>query len=448
MSNIEYYYNDVWSKTLDIVSRSENINQETFDYYFTTSKLLSLDENGALIMVPEFINYAVLNSNSTIIENAIEEVTGKYYKVVVKEERKLQEEAVHEEAEPQIISRGVDPNYSFGNFIIGRSNIQAQSASLLVSNNLGLMYNPLFIYGNSGLGKTHLLNAIGNDVKHRNKNIHICYVSGLDFVEGVAKASKTNSLEAFKNSFIDIDLLLVDDIQFITGKPKTQEIFFSIFNSMVNNKKQICLTCDKLPSQIEGLEERIITRFNQGLTVNIEAPEFETSLSIVKMKINNGQNHNQDIDDDVIAFIASNFSQDVRSLEGAVNRLLFYKINFGGEGRVTLEFAREAFKDQVELGKNELTIKTIKKVVSDYYNLTVKQLISKARTSNIANARHICMYLCKKLLDTPYEEIGREFGGKDHSTVMSACRKIDDLVKTDTLYQKAVKEIEDKLNKN
>ena len=246
-----------------------------------------------------------------------------------------------------------------------------------------------------------------------------------------------------------LDLLLVDDVQFIANKPKTHELFFTIFNELVNNKKQICITSDRTPSEIKGLEDRIISRFNQGLNVNIEAPEYETSINILKMKIANSSIPNQvSVDDEVLNYLATNFSQDVRSLEGAVNRLLFYSINFpidDERDHISLKLAIEAFKDQIKEGKNELAISTVRKAVCDYYNLTKQQITSANRTKNISNARQIAMYLCRKLLDSTYDDIGREFGGRDHSTVMSSCENVERKIKTDPLYLKAINEIESKI---
>ncbi|MBR3005335.1 MAG: chromosomal replication initiator protein DnaA, partial [Erysipelotrichaceae bacterium] len=245
---------------------------------------------------------------------------------------------------------------------------------------------------------------------------------------------------------------LIDDIQNIAGKDKTNELFFTIYNELINNKKQICVTSDRTPSEIRGLSDRIISRFNQGLNVNIEAPEYETSINILKMKIANYPGYNKssidDIDDDVFSYLATNFSQDVRSLEGAVNRLLFYSAMFPNleEGnRITLKLAVEAFKDQIKDGKNELAISTVRKAVCDYYNLTKQQITSANRTKSISNARQIAMYLCRKLLDATYDDIGQEFGGRDHSTVMSSIASVEKKIKTDPLYLKAINEIESRI---
>lgn len=448
MTTNEFYKQKIWADTLTAIQASNQVPQDVFEMYFSTSKLYEINDNQAIISTPTFVAFAVLGDKKTVIENCLEEACGKYIPVKVVEEKDIRENPINFDPQNPVnkFGKDLDSNYTFGNFVIGKSNIQAQVASLTVAGNLGVVYNPLFIYGNSGLGKTHLLNAIGNQVKNNNPKAKICLISGLDFVEGVFKSTREHKIDEFKASFKDIDMLLVDDIQFIAGKEKTHEVFFSVFNELINNRKQVCLTADRLPQDINGLEERIISRFNQGLNVNIETPEFETRLNIVKMKVSNNTINTQNIDDDVLSYIASNFSSDVRSLEGAINRLLFYAINFSNpDENITLKLATEAFRDQITKNSNELDIKKIKKTVCDYYNLTPTQLSSKTRTANIANARHIAMYLSRKLLDAPYQEIGKEFGGKDHSTVISACEKVEASLKTNSLYLKAINDIEARL---
>ena len=449
MTTIDFYLNDKWSNTLKNIASSGQIPENVLPYF--DSKLVSLDENEALVVVPSFINYTIMSQHKDMIENCLEEVMERRIPV-----RVIQQEEYNSFSKPKIesfqsdfLSRRIDPNQNFANFVVGRSNAQAHLAAMTCASNLAIVYNPLFIYGNSGLGKTHLLNAIGNQVHTLYPEKRIGFISGIEFVEGVHKASQENRFDEFKNTFQSLDLLLVDDVQFIANKPKTHEIFFTVFNELVNNKKQICITSDRTPSEIKGLEDRIISRFNQGLNVNIEAPEYETSINILKMKIANSSVPSQmSVDDEVLNYLATNFSQDVRSLEGAVNRLLFYSINFpinDEKDHISLKLAIEAFKDQIKEGKNELTISTVRKAVCDYYNLTKQQITSANRTKNISNARQIAMYLSRKLLDATYDDIGREFGGRDHSTVMSSCENVERKIKVDPLYLKAINEIETKI---
>ena len=260
---------------------------------------------------------------------------------------------------------------------------------------------------------------------------------------------KNKQIDEFKAQFHDLDLLLVDDIQFIAGKNKTHEIFFSVFNDLISNRCQVCITADKSPNDIDGLEERIISRFNQGLNINIESLEYETSLSIIKMKLANNVSFTQDIDEEVLSYIATNCSQNVRTIEGALKRLLFYSIDFSNESRITLKVAVEALKDLIAANNlADVSIAKVKKAVCSYYGISNQQLVSKNRTKNIAGARHIAMYLCRKILDAPYKEIGKEFGRRDHSTVMNACVKVEKNIKTNSLYQKVVEDIEAKIKIN
>lgn len=452
MSNGDLLYTELWNNTLKKIQESNHVNENTFDMYFTNSKLHELTQDEATIVVPGFIDFTIMAEYRTLIETYLQEVVGRYLSANIIEEKNLPEIPSIDPRTSEnsnFKSRELDASYTFASFVRGRSNLQAAVASDVVARNPGLAYNPLFIYGNSGIGKTHLLTAIGHFIREQNPNAKIALISGSDFVDFVYQAYKEKKYDELKNTFKDLDLLLVDDIQFIADKPKSHEIFFSIFNELVNNKKQIVVTSDKSPTEIKGLEERLITRFNQGLTVNIAAPEYETAVNILKMKINQNLSISQQIDEDVINYMATNFSQNVRSLEGALSRLLFYAVNFSDDkDHISLKTTMEAFKGQITENKDELSINQIRKVVCDYYNLTKQQICSKVRTKNIANARHMAIYLCRKLLDAPYETIGLEFGKRDHATIMNSCERIEELIKTNPIYFKAVQEIESRLKLN
>jgi chromosomal replication initiator protein len=294
------------------------------------------------------------------------------------------------------------------------------------------------------MGKTHLLMAIGNYVLKVTPTKKVYYTDSLKFVETVVNAIRDNQIEAFKQYMYGIDLLLIDDIQFLAGKEKSHEIFFTIFNELVNNHKQICIASDRQPQEIKGLEERLISRFNSGLSVGIDSPEFETSLAILKMKIKSSGYAMSSMDDKALAYIASNCSKDVRNLEGALNRVLFYAIEFQPQGdTIEYETVMNALKNQTVVSdKSGLSPKKIIKCTADYYNLPRQTITSKSRTKNIANARHIAIYLCRKLLDISYIKIGEEFGGRDHSTIISACTKVEKQIKKDPMFAKAINEIE------
>lgn len=343
------------------------------------------------------------------------------------------------------IESNLREEFTFDQFVVGTSNKVAQAASLAVAIHPGASFNPLFIYGNSGLGKTHLLNAIGNRVKSEHHNSTVMYIPCLDFVDDYINNIKNGTIDAFNDKYRSVDVLLVDDIQWLAGKEKSHEVFFQIFNRMIMQKKQIVITSDRMPQDIAGLEQRLVSRFNSGLSVGIDSPEFETALAILKKKL---ELHNFDmnsIDDDVLTFMANNYSGNVRDLEGAVNRLIFYSI-LENINRITMNVALEAFKDHNSTTTpGKLTTEKIKKTVSEYYNLTTTQLTGKSRMSNITTARHMAMYLIRDLLNLSYIKIGEEFGGRDHSTVMSACEKVTKLCKKDNAYQEAVDELKDML---
>jgi chromosomal replication initiator protein len=447
MTYVETYLEDIWSKTKQFMKSSGYVDAIVYDTYFDESSLKDLSESKAVIVVPTQIQKVILLQETGFISSSLKTVLDKDLDCDIYTQFEYAKRPSSTSISQNIIE-GLDEDgvlsfYTFDNFVVGPSNKESHSAALACAYNPGKFYNPLFIFGNSGLGKTHLLNAIGNYVKKNYPDKRVLYTSGADFVTRVVSSIKDNSIEEFKLSMQMVDVLLMDDIQFLAGKEKSHEIFFYIFNDLVNNRRQIVLTSDRHPQEIKGLEERLISRFSSGLSVGVDSPEFETSLAILKKKMEYQSVDPTFIEDDVLAYIATNFSKDVRKLEGALNRLLFYSINFSNSGRIDFKTAVSAFKGQATVNdKNELSPNKIKRVVADYYGLTKQQLISKSRTKNIANARHIAMYLCRKHLDLPFIKIGEEFGKRDHSTVISSCDKVDKQCKNDEVFLLAIKEIE------
>ncbi len=448
------YLEDIWSKTKDIMKNSGHIDKIVYDTYFNDSFLKDLSEEKAVIVVPTHLQKIILQKELGFIVSSLYEVLSKKVDCDIY----LENEYNHRQkrVNPVLINDenlectdGVLPFYTFDNFVVGPSNKESHSAALACAYNPGKFYNPLFIFGNSGLGKTHLLNAIGNYVKKNHPDKKVIYTSGSDFVQRVFASFRNESpgsIEDFKAEIRNVDILLMDDIQFLAGKNKSHEIFFHLFNELVNNRRQIVLTSDRHPTEINGLEERLISRFYSGLSVGVDSPEFETSLAILRKKMENHSVDPELIDEDVLSYIATNFSKDVRQLEGHLNRLIFYSINFSSNQHIDFKTAMNAFKDQgVNIDKNELSVNKIKRVVVDYYGLTKQQLISKSRTKNIANARHIAMYLCRKHLDLPFNKIGEEFGKRDHSTVMSSCEKVEKQCQMDEIFLLAIREIEKSL---
>ena len=452
MTVMDSYLSDIWKRTLTLIlekgKQQEKLDNLIFNQFFSDSKLMDLDEKKALVVVPGYIQQTIMMQNKEIVEEAISEVQERKISCEIIMESQLQKirPLAAKKKAPAITglnTTNLIQDYTFDNFVVGGSNRESHSAALACAYNPGQFFNPLFIYGNSGLGKTHLLNAIGNYVSEHAPDKKVYYTTSEDFVNAVVNSIKNGQIQEFKEEMNDLDVLLVDDIQFLAGKEKSHETFFYIFNELVNNKKQICLTSDRHPTEIKGLEERLISRFSSGLSVGVDSPEFETSVAILKVKLEKQSVDPSIIDDDVLAYIASNFSQDVRKLEGALNRLLFYSINFSNSTRIDFKTAVSAFRGQAQtIDKNDLTASKIIRCVADYYGLTKLQLVSKTRTKNIATVRHMAMYLCRKHLDMPYVKIGDEFGKRDHSTVMSACEKVEKGLKNDETYRQAVGELE------
>lgn len=449
MTGIDYYYRDVWSKTKDLLKNDSTIGKMVYETYFENSKLVFLSDKKAIIEVPTNLEKMILSQKTDLIEALL----SIHLDHQVNVEIQLQDEILLNNLNAVQITPYADdnvlPEYTFDNFIVGPSNKEAHSASLACAYTPGKFYTPLFIFGNSGLGKTHLLNAIGNYIKDNNVSSKVFYTSAIDFVNLVVNSIKSGTIDEFKNHMYKLDVFLMDDIQFIAGKEKSHEVFFTIFNELVKRKKQIVLTSDRSPSEIKGLEERLISRFASGLSVGLDSPEFETSLAILQYRLENQSVDPDFVSDEALNYIATNFSKDVRNLEGALNRLLFYSINFNNGHMIDFKVALNAFKGARTLSDTrEVSVNKIKRIVADYYGLTKSQLISHSRTKNIASARHIAMYFSRKLLDLPFLKIGEEFGKRDHSTVINACERVELAMKKDNNYKQAIIELEKLINKS
>lgn len=316
----------------------------------------------------------------------------------------------------------INPNLTFDNFVIGKANQLAFAAATQVAELPGVSYNPLFIYGGVGLGKTHLLQAIGNQIMISNPQIKICYMHAERYVADVVRAYQTNKFEEFKQFYHSLDVLLIDDIQFFAGKAKTQEEFFYAFNTLVDSHKQVILTSDTFPKEIIGLESRLVSRFGWGLTVAIEPPELEMRVAILLKKASlNGYT----LDDAVAFFIAKHVSSNIRELEGALKRVEAY-VKFH-KRNISVETAKEALKDILIAQSRNVSIENIQKTVADYYHIKMVELLSKKRTRNLTRPRQIAMTLARELTIMSLPEIGNSFGGKDHSTVIHACKTIINL---------------------
>jgi chromosomal replication initiator protein len=326
---------------------------------------------------------------------------------------------------PAATGMRINAGFSFDNFVSGRANQLARAASLQIAENPGQAYNPLFIYGGVGLGKTHLLQAIGNTVREANPAAKISYIHATDYVDDVVKAYLNKQFDDFKRRYMSLDLLLVDDIQFLAKKDRSQEEFFYAFNSLIENKKQIVITCDTFPKEINGLDDRLKSRFAWGLTVAVEPPELEMRVAILLSK---AKMENTKLDENVAFFIAKQVRSNVRELEGSLKRVIAFS-RFH-EKSITLELAKEALRDLIASTSRIVSVENIQKTVADFYKIKVADMYSKTRTRNLARPRQIAMALAKELTNQSLPEIGESFGGRDHTTVLHACRKVVELRET------------------
>lgn len=326
----------------------------------------------------------------------------------------------------KVIPNFLNKAFTFDNFVEGKSNQLGRAASIQVSENLGKAYNPLLIYGGSGLGKTHLMHAIGNAVYQKNPSATIVYLHSEKFVQDMVRALQQNSINAFKEYYRAIDVLLIDDIQFFAGKERSQEEFFHTFNTLLDKKHQIVLTCDKYPKEIVGLEDRLKSRFGCGLPVSIEPPDMETRAAILMKKAHQA---NIELPQDVAFFIAKKIPFNVRDLEGALRRVIA-NAQFTGRD-ITIDFTREALHDLISLKDKLVNLDNIQKTVAEYFKIRVSDLSSKNRKQTITRPRQMAMCLARELTSHSFPEIGDAFGGRDHTTVMNACKKILELKEAD-----------------
>lgn len=326
----------------------------------------------------------------------------------------------------EIFRSNLDPNFTFDSFVQGKSNELAKAASHQVADNPGSTYNPLFIYGGTGLGKTHLMQAVGNTMLTRKPDTKIVYLHSERFVSDMVKALQHNTIDNFKRFYRNVDALLIDDIQFFAGKERSQEEFFHTFNSLLESQQQVILTCDRYPKEVEGLEDRLKSRFGWGLTVAVDPPELETRAAILKRKAEETQ---MELPDEVAFFVAKRIQSNVRELEGVLRRLIAHA-QFTHRP-ITMDLTQEALRDLLAMQERMVSINNIQKTVAEYYKIRVADLLSKSRSRSITRPRQLAMALAKELTNHSLPEIGDAFGGRDHTTVLHACRKIEELRETD-----------------
>jgi chromosomal replication initiator protein len=327
---------------------------------------------------------------------------------------------------PMVLGSPINADFTFASFVEGKSNQLARAAAVQVAGNPGRAYNPLFIYGGVGLGKTHLMHAVANQLKERNSDARLAYVHSERFVGDMVRALQHNTINDFKTAYRSLDCLMIDDIQFFAKKDRSQEEFFHTFNALLESQQQVILTCDRYPKEVDGLEERLKSRFGWGLTVAIEPPELETCVAILMSKA--AMTH-VDLPEEVAFFIAKRIRSNVRELEGALRRVVATS-NFTGRP-ITLEFTKEALRDLLALQEKLVTIENIQKTVAEYYKIRIADLLSKRRSRSIARPRQVAMALAKELTNHSLPEIGDAFGGRDHTTVLHGCKRVKELRETE-----------------
>ena len=447
--NLDMLWNNFLKKIKEYVSAL------SYETWFQDTKLVSIRDNCAIVIVPMELHKKHLMENyQEIMENTLKEVNGSNFtfKFVVEEEwedeknedifeEPYDEEDRNEHQKENLsqspLEANLNPEYTFDSFIVGDSNKFAYTTSMAVAEKPGKAYNPLFLYGKSGLGKTHLMHSIGNYII-KNSNLRVLYISSDKFVNDFINAVRNDKdnydkIDTFKNKYRNIDVLMIDDIQFLGNATKGQEEFFHTFNELYNENKQIVIASDRSVDDLKTLENRLLTRFNWGLTANITPPDFELRVNIIRKKIAHQESAN-DVPNEVIEYIANNFASDVRKLEGAITRVFAYSLMMN-RGKVDLDTAVDALKDQlIDKGGYKNDVHRIQTVVCDYFKITIDDLKGKKRSQNINYPRQVAIYLCRKLTNESFPKIGTYFGGRDHSTIISSYQKIEkDLEKNEQL---------------
>lgn len=441
----------IWDNALKTIKSQMN-DRQAFDTFFGGTYVDKITNQEMVIVASTNLACSILKENfMKVIRKALDGQIPESTEItfVCKSDEPKSKQASQPQTRSFFADSKVNRKYTFDNFINGPSNKEAYQAALFVASNPGAFYNPLLIYGGSGLGKTHLLHAIGNQIREKNPLANVLYVTTQDFfdeyVRYVRGEQEGESLKAFFKRSVDV--LLVDDIQFLVGKRGTEEMFFSVFQALYTAGKQIVITCDQLPSKLQGLDERLRTRFEQGLPVSVGKPTKETCEAIVKNKIIDAGLDISSLDPEVLSYFSTRFNSNVRELEGAVNRLVFYVQNIENKNYIDLKTAIDSVRSLVD-GKSDEKTASIQKVidvVAEYYKIPNELLISKSRTAQIALARHVAMYLCRTLLESPYKKIGEAFGGRDHATVINGIKNVETMLKEDGSLQGVLDELSAKI---
>ena len=425
----------IWQQTLKIIDKRLG-EREIFDNFFANTYIQDIRGNTITLVAGSATAERLLSSRYVdVIKDALSEVVDGNYDLVIIQQDSIAKSnsksvfAQKEDDEPSFFKDSkLKEELTFDSFVDGDFNIEAYRAARVVAKDPGQIFNPLFIYSNSGLGKTHLLHAVGNTIKTKKPNAKILYIDANDFVDEYIKFVKgEKESETLKDFVCGFDVLLFDDVQFLQNKVKTEEMFFYIYQKMINSNKQIVITSDRQPTELKGLEDRLVTRFSQGLTVHINNPDQATCVKILEKQIENAGLEINNFDPAVLHFYAEKFSDNVRELQGKFKRLIFYVSEMKQVEKIDLDVAIEAIQNitNIKNAAAQLSEQKIINVVSDYYNLAPGQLTGKTRTGQIALARHIAMYLIRINIDAPLTKIGAMFGGRDHTTVMNGIEKVE-----------------------
>lgn len=449
---------EIWVKCIDKLK--ESFNEKIFDVWIKPIMPLEVTDEYYKVAVKNTFFKTMLEDNyAKVIEGILAGIMGKNIKLIIetmdagsqtgeaKEElpaaipaKREQQQLFTENSTPQEPNESnLNPKYVFETFVIGNSNRFAHAAAQAVANNPAHAYNPLFLYGGVGLGKTHLMHAIGNRIKQNNPSMKVLYTSSEKFTNEIINSIQNKNTEAFRQKYRNIDCLIIDDIQFLKGKEQTQVEFFHTFNALKDANKQIIISSDRPPREIETLEDRLRSRFDQGLTADIQPPDLETRMAILRTK---AASDNIELPNDVITLLATNIATNIREIEGAYTKIVAYTSLMGMP--ITVETAQKVLTDMGnEIKTKQITFEGIIKVVAEHYNIKEEELFNKKRTQNIAYPRQIAMYLCRELADLSYPRIGELFGGRDHTTVIHAYEKISKNRTTNLSLQTDIQEMVD-----
>lgn len=426
----------IWEKVKELLG--DEVSKVSFDTWIKPITPVMYDGKKVTLRVPFGVNKnMIMTKYFSLIESCLESATGERLEIEVNVEE--DEKAAAQGDDWVVENNELNPKYTFSSFVVGNNNQLAYVASLAVAERPGTTYNPLFLYGGSGLGKTHLMQAIGNYYLENYPDKKILYTTSEKFTYELVTAIREKTNQAFRNKYRKVDLLLIDDVQFFANKESAQEEFFHTFNALREMDKQIVLTSDRLPSEIPQLEVRLLSRFNSGLLADVQPPDFETRMAILKNKI---QSEYLSVSDEIIEYIADNVKSNVRDLEGAVKRILVYA-GIKRTSNISMELAREALRDIVTTQpRRTITPEVIISEVEKYYRISKGSLISKKRSNDIAFPRQVAMFICRELLEDPsFPKIGEIFGGRDHSTAMHNVKKIQEMINQDADLDITIKEI-------